>query len=413
MNLQLQISKVKSRNEIRVSGSKSETNRLFLLQALHPNITLENTSDSDDSIAMRQALSSSETSIDIHHAGTAMRFLTAYFAIQQNREIILTGSPRMQERPISILVDALRQLGADIQYEKNEGFPPLRIKGRKLMGNQVKLAANVSSQYISALLLIGSNLENGLELMLEGDITSLPYINMTLSLLQEAGIQTNFTHNKITVCGKSKVESQKEKILVVESDWSSASYFYSIVALSAKGTQVTLSNFRKNSFQGDSALAQIYDAFGVDTIFDGDRITLKKQQTALRDIEFNLNHTPDIAQTIAVTAFALGLRCHLTGLHTLQIKETNRLAALQAELNKLGATVTTTPDSITLEASEILRPNIHIQTYNDHRMAMAFAPLALKVPIVIEDAGVVSKSYPAFWDDLKEIGFEFSEIPTS
>ncbi len=410
MNLQLQISKVNSRSEIRLSGSKSETNRLLLLQSLHPNLLLENTSDSDDSIAMQQALSTSETSIDIHHAGTAMRFLTAYFAIQQNREIILTGSQRMQERPISILVDALRQLGADIQYEKGEGFPPLRIKGKKLSGNQVTLAANVSSQYISALLLIGSSLENGLELTLEGEITSVPYINMTLSLLQESGIQTDFTKNKITVNRKSKVESGKSQTLVVESDWSSASYFYSIVALSEIGTQITLASFRADSFQGDSALAQIYTAFGVETTFAGDQITIQKQHEASKAIEFNLNHTPDIAQTIAVTAFALGLRCQLTGLHTLQIKETNRLAALQSELTKLGATVTTTQDSLTLEPSAILRPNIHIQTYNDHRMAMAFAPLALKVPIVIEDAGVVSKSYPAFWDDLKKIGFKISEV---
>lgn len=410
MNLQLQISKVNSRSEIRLSGSKSETNRLLLLHALYPNLILENTSDSDDSHAMQTALSSSESAIDIHHAGTAMRFLTAYFAIQQNREIILTGSPRMQERPISILVDALRQLGADIQYEKNEGFPPLRINGKKLSGKQVTLAANVSSQYISALLLIGSSLENGLELTLEGEITSVPYINMTLSLLQKTGIEANFQVNKITVSRKSKVESRKGQTLVVESDWSSASYFYSIVALSEIGTQITLASFRADSFQGDSALAQIYTAFGVETVFAGDQITIQKQHLASKAIAFNLNHTPDIAQTIAVTAFALGLRCQLTGLHTLQIKETDRLAALQSELTKLGATVTTTQDSLTLEATTTIRPNISIQTYNDHRMAMAFAPLAIKVPLVIEDAGVVSKSYPAFWNDLKKIGFKISEV---
>lgn len=413
MNLLLQISKVNAHSEIHLSGSKSETNRLLLLQALYPNLILENTSDSDDSQAMRTALSASEFTIDIHHAGTAMRFLTAYFAILENREVLLTGSSRMQERPIGILVDALRALGADIQYEKNEGFPPLRIKGKKLSGSKVTLAANVSSQYISALLLIGSSLENGLELTLEGDITSVPYINMTLSLLDKAGIQTDFAKNKITVNRKSNVESRKSQTLVVESDWSSASYFYSIVALSEIGTQITLSSFRENSFQGDAALAQIYTAFGVETTFEDDRVTIKKQHEASKAIAFNLNHTPDIAQTVAVTAFALGLRCHLTGLHTLQIKETDRLKALQSELTKLGATVTTTADSITLEVSAILRPNIHIQTYNDHRMAMAFAPLAIKMPLVIEDAQVVSKSYPAFWNDLQKIGFEFSEIPTS
>ena len=192
MNVELQVCKIHLQNEVRISGSKSETNRLLLLQALHPNLTLENTSDSDDSMAMQQALSTPETVIDIHHAGTAMRFLTAYFAIRENKEIVLTGSQRMRERPIGILVDALRQLGADITYLNNHGFPPLRIKGKKLKTNQVTLAANVSSQYISALLLIGSSLENGLELKLEGEITSIPYINMTLALLNKIGIETTF-----------------------------------------------------------------------------------------------------------------------------------------------------------------------------------------------------------------------------
>lgn len=410
MNLELQVCKIHPQSEIRISGSKSETNRLLLLQALYPNLQLENTSDSDDSQAMRMALSTPENAIDIHHAGTAMRFLTAYFAIQQNRDIVLTGSQRMQERPIAILVDALRTLGANITYGKNHGFPPLRIKGKKLTGSKVTLAANVSSQYISALLLIGSSLENGLELTLEGDITSVPYINMTLSLLEKVGIQTDFTKNKITVSRKAKVESRKSQTLVVESDWSSASYFYSIVALSDIGTQITLSSYKKNSLQGDAALAEIYQLFGVETTFHDHTIALKKTNDKWQSINLNLNHTPDIAQTIAVTAFALGLDCHLTGLHTLKIKETDRLAALQSELTKLGATVTTTPDSLTIEASAILPTNIHIQTYKDHRMAMAFAPLALRVPITIGEAEVVTKSYPAFWNDLKKIGFIISEI---
>ena len=386
-----------------ISGSKSETNRLLLLQALFPNLTLQNTSDSDDSDAMLKALSGSETTIDIHHAGTAMRFLTAFFAVQENREVILTGSLRMKERPIGILVDALRELGAEIAYTENEGFPPLQIKGKKLSGNAISLPADVSSQYISALLLIAPQLENGLQLTLEGKITSIPYIRMTLALLDQIGIQTSFIGNVITVHPMREIQPQT---VTVESDWSSASYFYAIVALSKIGTQITLSSYKKDSFQGDSALAEIYQSLGVETVFDNNQIVLRKTNCQLSIINCQLNNTPDVAQTIAVTCFGLGLGCHLSGLHTLKIKETDRLEALQIELTKLGAIVSITSDSLTLEASNAIHPNIKIATYNDHRMAMAFAPLALKVPITIENAEVVSKSYPNFWNDLKKIGFQ-------
>jgi 3-phosphoshikimate 1-carboxyvinyltransferase len=400
---------------LKISGSKSETNRLLLLQALYPNIILENISTSDDSEVMQKALQPSTinhqptTTINIHHAGTAMRFLTAYFAIQDGCEVVLTGSARMKERPIQVLVDALRQLGADITYEENEGFPPLRIKGKKLLQNQVTLAANVSSQYISALLLIAPKLENGLQLTLEGKITSVPYIQMTLDLLKQIGIKTIFNQNKITVEKQPTTYNLQPTTLTIESDWSSASYFYSIIALSKEGTQITLSKYKENSLQGDSALTEIYKNFGVATTFNENSITLRKTNYQLSIINYQLNNTPDIAQTIAVTCFGLGLSCHLTGLHTLKIKETDRLTALQNELQKLGAQVSITEDSLTLEASSAIHSNIKIATYNDHRMAMAFAPLALKVPIIIEDAEVVSKSYPNFWNDLKSIGLLMQE----
>jgi 3-phosphoshikimate 1-carboxyvinyltransferase len=413
MNLQLKSSLANRSSAIKITGSKSETNRLLLLQALYPNLTLENTSNSDDSEVMTKALVNSQFTthnsqlIDVHHAGTAMRFLTAYFSIQENREVVLTGSSRMKERPIKILVDALRQLGAEISYEENDGFPPIRIKGKKLKQNKVTLAANVSSQYISALLLIASKLDNGLELTLEGEITSVPYIKMTLSLLNEIGIETSFVGNKITVNSKFKIQSSK---FTIESDWSSASYFYSIVALSEIGTEITLSNYKQKSLQGDSVLAEIYRDFGVMTIFRNDKIQLQKAfNCELSLINCQLNNAPDIAQTIAVTCFGLGIGCHLTGLHTLKIKETDRLQALKNELEKLGAQVTITDESLTLETSYKINSDITIKTYQDHRMAMAFAPLALKVPILIEEAEVVSKSYPAFWDDLKSIGFEISD----
>ena len=415
MMLYLQKSKVESRkSKVTITGSKSETNRLLLLQALYPNLTLENSSNSDDSEVMIKALENSQFTthnsqlIDVHHAGTAMRFLTAYFSIQENTEVVLTGSARMKERPIQILVDALKQLGAEITYEESEGFPPIRIKGKKLNQSKVSLEANVSSQYISALLLIAPRLENGLELTLEGEITSIPYIKMTLALLNEIGVETSFVGSKITVLPLSLIPYLLS--LVVESDWSSASYFYSIVALSEIGTEITLSNYKQNSLQGDSVLAEIYKNFGVVTVFRNDTIQLQKASNCqLSVINSQLNNAPDIAQTIAVTCFGLGISCHLTGLHTLKIKETDRLVALQNELEKLGAHVTVTNDSLTLESSEKINSDIKIKTYQDHRMAMAFAPLALKVPICIEDAEVVSKSYPTFWEDLKAIGFKISD----
>ena len=422
MNLHLKSSIVNLQSAISITGSKSETNRLLLLQALYPNLILENTSNSDDSEVMSKALKnfhlpshayrqagSNFQLIDIHHAGTAMRFLTAFFAIQENREVVLTGSSRMKERPIKILVDALRQLGAEISYEENEGFPPIRIKGKKLTQNKVSLQANVSSQYISALLLIAPKLENGLELTLEGEITSVSYIKMTLSLLNEIGVETSSVGNKITVKSLSHIPNPLS--LIVESDWSSASYFYSIIALSEIGTEITLSSYKKNSLQGDSVLAEIYKDLGVETFFDNNKIHLRRFQIPIpKSLILNLNNSPDIAQTIAVTCFGLGIGCHLTGLHTLKIKETDRLLALKNELEKLGAQVSISDDSLTLEVSSEIKENIKIKTYQDHRMAMAFAPLALKTVIIIEEAEVVSKSYPAFWIDLKKIGFAIEEV---
>lgn len=406
-------------SQLFITGSKSETNRLLLLQALYPNIKLENASNSDDSEVMLKVLKNFDlpSSIfhlfDIHHAGTAMRFLTAFFSIQDGKEVVLTGSSRMKERPIKILVDALNQLGANITYEENEGFPPIRIKGKKLTQNKVSLPANVSSQYISALLLIAPKLENGLELTLEGEITSIPYINMTLALLNEIGVTTSFENNKIKV---NSLLAPNSQLLTIESDWSSASYWYSIIALSEIGTQITLSSYKKNSLQGDAALVEIYKSFGVETVFnDNQTITISKANTHHPSpITFNLNNSPDIAQTIAVTCFGLDIGCHLTGLHTLKIKETDRLEALKTELSKFGANISVTNDSLTLDARSPLPwrgagGEVSVSTYQDHRMAMAFAPLALKVPITIQDAEVVSKSYPTFWEDLKNFGFQITE----
>ena len=418
MNIAIQKSKVKNqKSKVRITGSKSETNRLLLLQALYLNISLDNISKSDDSDVMMGALKliqnpKSKTfchKIDIHHAGTAMRFLTAFFAIQENSEVVITGSSRMKERPIKILVEALNQLGAEISYEGNEGFPPIKIEGQKITKNKISLKADVSSQYISALLLIAPKLENGLELTLEGEVASVPYIKMTLALLNEIGVITSFENNKIKVNQKSIVKNHQ---FTIESDWSSASYFYSIAALSEIGTQITLSKYKQNSLQGDSVLVEIYKDFGVETIFNNNKtITISKVKAHnLQSITHNLKDSPDIAQTIAVTCFGLGIACHLTGLHTLKIKETDRLEALKAELTKLGAAISVTKESLHLKPSTSIKENISIKTYQDHRMAMAFAPLALKTSIEIEEAEVVSKSYPTFWNDLESIGFKIDKL---
>ncbi len=394
--------------EIQITGSKSESNRSLLLQALHNNIAIANVSNSDDAQVMQQGLKISEGTVDIHHAGTAMRFLTAYFAAQQGKEVTLTGSKRMTERPIKILVSALRELGADISYVQEEGYPPIQIKGRALTGEKVSLPANISSQYISALLLVAPSLPNGLTLELVGEITSIPYIKMTLGLLQQIGVAHTFVGNTITI---SPVRQVPETHLVVESDWSSASYYYSVVALAEAGSTVTLSAYKKDSLQGDSVLADIYEKMGVRTTFLKNSIRLtKEKRDTYGPIDIDLVNAPDIAQTIAVTCFGLGIGCHLIGLHTLKIKETDRLVALHTELSKLGADISVSDKDLTLKPGGSIREGIAIDTYNDHRMAMAFAPLALKTNLFVNDAEVVSKSYPDFWDDMKTVGFAIRTV---
>ena len=391
--------------KINICGSKSESNRLLILQAQFPNISIENLSDSDDTAVLQKGLKISKGTVDVHHAGTAMRFLTAYFAATEGTEVLLTGSQRMQQRPIGILVDALKSLGADIEYAQNEGFPPLRIIGKKLLKNEVRIKADVSSQYISALMLIAPALPKGLKISLQGKTTSVPYIEMTLQLLRNIGISGDFEKNVISISAKETIH---DNLMIVESDWSSASYFYSLVALS-DDLQITLGSFFEERLQGDAALAQIYETLGVQTYFNISEktISLSKKNSQLPDsLLLDLANTPDLAQTIAVSCFGLGIGCRLTGLHTLKIKETDRLSALKIELEKLGASVQIDENSLNLEKSFHLNPEVSIETYQDHRMAMAFAPLALKTELTINNAEVVSKSYPNFWSDLKIAGVE-------
>ncbi|UTD16257.1 3-phosphoshikimate 1-carboxyvinyltransferase [Tenacibaculum mesophilum] len=404
MDLRLKTEEFNSGTHITISGSKSESNRLLILQQLYSGLQIENLSDSDDTHHLQGALTSDDIVADIGHAGTAMRFLTAFFATQEGVTKILQGSDRMHNRPIEILVNALRDLGATIEYVEKEGYPPLKISGKKLAKDKVSINGNVSSQYISALMLIAPGLQNGLEIELIGEITSVPYINMTLQLLHQLKVEAEFKGQVIKIKPKLTLEKQT---VVVESDWSSASYFYSIIALSKVGSFVKLSAYKKDSLQGDSCLEKIYKQFGVTTTFKDNSILLtKEKEHSSAVLKENLKNAPDIAQTIAVTCFGLGVACDLTGLHTLKIKETDRLEALREELTKLGADISVTNESLHLKSSIKIKENIQIATYNDHRMAMAFAPLALKVSIEILEAEVVTKSYRSFWKDMLSVGIQ-------
>jgi 3-phosphoshikimate 1-carboxyvinyltransferase len=398
-DLKLDNTSKKVMGQLTVVGSKSLSNRLLILQKLYPNLVIKNLSNAHDTQVLTKALVSKEPIINIGHAGTAMRFLTAFSAIQDGVEVLLTGSLRMQERPIAVLVTALRELGADISYQKKEGYPPLLIKGKKITKNKVQIDGSVSSQYISALLLIAPSLENGLTIELMGKITSVPYINMTLSLLKEIGVSFTFDNNIIRIKALTDALS---KTLKVESDWSAVSYFYSLVALSKNG-KLQLKSFKKESLQGDKVLITIYAKLGVKTAFENDSLFLYKTSEVLKHLNLDLKNAPDIAQTIVVTCFGLGISCDLKGLHTLKIKETDRLLALKIELEKLGAQVKITADSLYLEKANQINKNSTIATYQDHRMAMAFAPLSLLVPVSVRTFDVVKKSYPDFWNDLEAV----------
>lgn len=388
--------------KLEVTGSKSESNRALILQAFYSSIKLKNLSNSDDTQVLQEALKKDSGTIDIHHAGTAMRFLTAYYAAKEGANVILTGSRRMKERPIELLVNALRSMGADIEYAEKEGFPPLHIKGEKFSEATVSLKANVSSQYISALMLIAPTLPEGLEISLEGPVTSTPYINMTLELLRYFGFSADFNGQKIAVAPGKSIAA---KTLTIESDWSSASYFYSIAAISEQA-EIELSSYKLNSRQGDAEVATIFEHLGVKTEYLDNSIKLsRKNLKHPHSLKLDLQNTPDLAQTIAVCCLGLGIGCELNGLHTLKIKETDRLLALKTEMEKFGANVEITGDSLKLYPTANLKEGVSIATYNDHRMAMAFAPLALKVPVEIQEAEVVSKSYPEFWEHLATLGF--------
>ena len=399
MNLSLKSAQLED-THIVIPGSKSESNRLLILSSLFKKLSLENISNSDDTNYLLKALSSKSSTIDIGHAGTAMRFLTSYFSLTTKKEIVLRGSQRMHNRPIKILVDSLREIGASIHYIDKEGYPPLLIKPSELISKNLIIDSSTSSQYISSLLLIAPKITGGLKIQLTGRETSKPYIDMTISLLKKLGVEITTTDNQISICELQKIESKKHYI---ESDWSSASYFYSIVALAKIGYTLKLSKFSFKSLQGDSKVVDIYKSFGVKTTYKDDLLILKKVESNINKFSFDLTSNPDLAQTICVTCLGLGIKCNLTGLHTLKIKETDRLLALKKELSKFNLKVITTDDSISFDNVDFLKPNVVIETYDDHRMAMSFACLATKVKIIIKEPEVVSKSYNSFWSDLERI----------
>ena len=387
---------------INLTSSKSESNRVLIIQALcKGKLSINNLAAAKDTQTLQQLLSSSEKTLDVGHAGTVMRFLTAYLSLQQEEHII-TGSSRMKERPIKVLVDALRTLGSEISYLENEGFPPLKIKGHQMEGGIIQIDGSVSSQYISALLLIAPQLKNGLTIQFKGEIISRPYINMTLSIMNYFGAQVNWNNNSIVV----ENGKYQAKEFTVEADWSSASYWYGIAALSKK-TTITLLGLKKESLQGDAVLHKIYESFGVKTTWIDGGICLTKTNNCVTSFKYDFEDCPDIAQTVAVTCASLNIDAHLTGLKTLRIKETDRVFALQTELNQLGYHVTVEDNDILIHSlPALITPKTHpIKTYDDHRMAMAFAPIALISETQIENEDVVVKSYPDFWQDLQRVGF--------
>ena len=394
---------------IQLPSSKSISNRALIINALgngthHP----ENLSDCDDTRVMIRALNDDKETIDIMAAGTAMRFLTAYLSVTPGTRII-TGTERMQQRPIQVLVNALRELGADIEYVANDGFPPLRITGRELRKDTISLPGNVSSQYISALLMIAPVLTNGLTIRLTGDIISRPYINLTLQLMNDFGVRAERTDDHRL---KVVPQAYHSTPFYVESDWSAASYWYQIVALS-KEAEVTLPGLFKDSYQGDSQVAGIFRSLGVETIYKDKTVILKKNGKSVERLDHDFINQPDLAQTFVVTCALLNIPFRFSGLQSLKIKETDRMAALITEMRKLGYILHETDGSVLSWEGERCTTEEHpaIDTYEDHRMAMAFAPTCLALPeILINNPQVVSKSYPRYWEDLRQAGFIIKEV---
>ena len=403
------------RADIQLPASKSISNRALIIYSLSGGSMMpQNLSDCDDTQVMIQALRYMPETIDIKAAGTAMRFLTSYMSVMRGTHV-LTGTERMKHRPIGILVDALRRLGAEIAYVGEEGFPPLKITGQPLQGGELELQGGVSSQYVSALLMIGPVLKNGLTLRLLGDVISRPYIDLTLWMMREFGADAEWTDaHTIEV----KPQPYRRRHYFIENDWSAASYWYQMVALSRdRDAEVTLAGLMDGSKQGDSSVRYIFSLLGVKTAFKTKEegvpqtVTLTKSRRPVPRLEYDFVNSPDLAQTFVVTCALLGVHFRFTGLRTLRIKETDRISALKTEMRKLGFVIHDEDDSVLYWDGERCEPQevAAIDTYEDHRMALAFAPVSLLRPIVINNPQVVTKSYPAYWEHLKAAGFSIIE----
>jgi len=388
--------------DITLPASKSISNRALIINALaYSPYEIENLSDCDDTNVMIKALDSNDTTFDIGAAGTAMRFLTAFLS-KTVGEWVLTGSKRMKERPVKLLVDALNSLGARIKYLENEGYPPLQIYGSALSGGEIRLNGSVSSQYISALMMIAPYMQKGLKIILEGNVISVPYILMTLNMMRDFGVKANFENNIIEI----KPQSYKPLRYKVESDWSAASYWYEILGITGEG-RFFLRGLHQHSYQGDSKLAELFEQLGVHTDYQSEGIEITTNNHTCSRFEYDFVNQPDLAQTFAVTCCLKNIPFHFKGVQSLKIKETNRVAALITELNKLGYVLHEPAEGELAWEGQTFPVNTSetpsIKTYDDHRMAMAFAPAAFIRSIVIENPEVVSKSYPGFWDDIEKI----------
>ncbi|MEQ9119385.1 3-phosphoshikimate 1-carboxyvinyltransferase [Fulvivirga sp.] len=390
--------------EIDLPASKSISNRALIIDALAGgNSAIDNLSEARDTQTMIRLLASSESTLDVLDAGTTMRFLTAYLAVT-NRKNVLTGSDRMQNRPIGLLVDALRKLGAQIEYEKKDGYPPIQLNGFRDSGQQqLDIPGDISSQYISALLMIAPLLKNGLQLNLTGKIGSRPYITMTLAVMKSYGVRSSFEGSIV----KIKPQTYKVAKYSVEPDWSAASYWYSMVALSDKSS-IQIKDIKLPALQGDSILTKMMTSLGVETVFNKSGATLKKINHQ-SEFSFDFTDSPDLAQTVAVICAAKGIEGNFTGLESLRIKETDRILALQTELKKIGASLVEKNNQWTvIPATDLPSTKVTFNSYEDHRMAMAFAPLCMLMDVEIEDPLVVNKSYPSYWADFEKVGINLS-----
>ena len=386
--------------QISLPASKSISNRALILNALaYSPYDIQNLSDCDDTLVTIKALDSNQTTFDIGAAGTAMRFLTAFLS-KTLGEWVITGSDRMKQRPIKLLVEALISLGARIEYMDKEGYPPLRIFGSALNGGEIKLSGGVSSQYISALMMIAPFMQKGLKIILEGNLISKPYIEMTIKMMAEFGVSVEMIDNKINI----EPQTYQPILFKVESDWSAASYWYEILSLIGKG-RIFLSGLNQNSYQGDSKVAEIFEQLGVKTEYNFDGVLLTPNGKTVSEFTYNFVNQPDLAQTLAVTCCMKGIPFNFSGLQTLKIKETDRIEALINELHKLGYVLREPAEGQLTWTGERCNPatKINLSTYEDHRMAMALAPTSLFFPITIENPGVVSKSYPNFWRDFDKL----------